>query len=222
MKSGFRLLTVTLCVVLVATLAHAQETNFRVLLTVSAPTGVKEEAESYLRRELRALRDVDLVETNSGYILRVGILETRSQSGIKTGYALSTSEASKPSINTLVDILKHAHQLTGEGGDLLRTASQDLEIFRTQNLHVGADLKRLCERVVAEFDSDLLEESRKFTRQFIETLKRVRGKSLNQDRTESLFYQEFLRPSGRAVSEKPANEIPFYMKFQPTEPKKPQ
>lgn len=169
------------------------------LLTVSAPAGIKEEAESYLRRELRALRDVDLVETNASYILRVVVLETSSQSGIKTGYAASTSEASKPSIDTLRDFLKHDHKLTDEGGVWLRTAIQDLEIYRTQNLFVGADLKRICERVVAGFDSDLLEEGRKFTKQFREILKRT----------------------GQNAPKQPTNEIPFYLRFQPAEPKKP-
>lgn len=72
--------------------AYAADTQIlktRVSVVVAAQGTAKTEFESYVKRELRGLKDVDVVETSPDYTLSFVVLETQSKGGAATGYAIS-------------------------------------------------------------------------------------------------------------------------------------
>ena len=70
--------------------ALPQKWIITVRVTVSAPDSMKREALSFLTRELRALGDVEVVDTAPRYQIQVVALETSSRaSSVPTGYAVS-------------------------------------------------------------------------------------------------------------------------------------
>jgi hypothetical protein len=73
---------------------HAPPWHANVQVTVgrsdeSKPNEAETKTVSYLKRELRSLRDVTVVETNADYTINLIAFETSTVQGLATGYALS-------------------------------------------------------------------------------------------------------------------------------------
>jgi hypothetical protein len=64
--------------------------RFKVKVTVQADEGIQNSVSSYLNRELRSLGDVDIVDNNPEWELRVLGGELHSIGGYKSGVVLST------------------------------------------------------------------------------------------------------------------------------------
>lgn len=130
------------------------------LVTVTASEGDEDLVESYLRREIRSLGDVNIVsDVNDvsvmGFELRVVAMRLNNLNGLHTGYVLS-----------FVHLLHRRDQI-----EPIPNATQDFkdvwydtemgfdESFQGHGVQiVGADdLQEGCARVVAAFDTDLLE-----------------------------------------------------------------
>ena len=110
-------------------LADAGQRNFTILvIVVPAYSVFNEEVESYLKRELRGLRDVALVEKKGNFLISV-VAAPLEVDGKVTGVALSY-------VFQDMDTFMMLHNVDiGERGTL----------------------KNMCERIVAMFDSKFLE-----------------------------------------------------------------
>lgn len=94
-------------------------------------------AESYIKRELRSLGDVtivDILDENADYAIYILVDETKLKNGHKIGFHCAWA--------VVEPIPGCAH-------------------FRNVLLFYDQDLKKICQRIVADFDINYLEEIRK-------------------------------------------------------------
>ena len=132
--------------------------KFRVQVRVSED--LKTEAESYIKRELRSLGDVEVTDMLAHYELSVIILEHISKSsGTKTGQISCSFLGVKR-----FDVLGLTSKLPSEQFSDVFVATSDLYYY--PNLFVliingeRTKLKQLCQEIVANFDTKLLEPDR--------------------------------------------------------------
>ena len=132
------------------------EHRFRVQLFVSGHDSIKGLVTSYINRELRSLRDVEIVYNNSDWELRIVAMETTSN-GRKIGVALSTVTLQMFNYQFLAQLLPENYRKT------VTRHTSDLQHYRRMSLSLGPDddLRILCNEIVAEFDADYLEKERK-------------------------------------------------------------
>ena len=88
----FKILFGFLLILIMLSNAQAQLQKFqaRVKLIITADKNIKGEVTSYLTRELRSLRDVNIVEENADWVVSVITSETKLKGGYKVGVVFST------------------------------------------------------------------------------------------------------------------------------------
>jgi hypothetical protein len=147
---------------------------YRVKLQISGSTTVVDRAASFINRQLHNLKDVDVVDDNAEYVLKVIVLQTRTVGGATAGVAVS-SVVLFPlrSFRETLEFTVNPKEGRNPGKNLsdrekqmlewAETLTKDADEFKDQQLLVGNDddLKSLCEHIVASFDTQLLEPSRK-------------------------------------------------------------
>ncbi len=147
---------------------HAADTELfktRVSVKVSANGSIKTEFESYVKRELRGLKDVELVEDSADHTLAFVILETQSRGGASIGYAISLVEAHP--LSQRVFQLMFKQKLSPEDLTWIAKATESAVFIDEHKLLTcgPAELKSVCGKLVAEFDTNTLEPGRKMIRQ---------------------------------------------------------
>jgi hypothetical protein len=125
---------------------HPQEKStyrFQVYVEIKADESLKSLIESYIKRELRSLQDVDIVYTRDGmpYEIVVVAMEMETVSGRKTG-----------SIAFAVNFQRQ-----------LRSGLYSLPYLMVQTGD-RTYLDGMCKNLVAKFDTDYLEQRRKYIR----------------------------------------------------------
>ena len=133
-------------------------TKFRVYVEVSG--ALKTEAESYLKRELRSLGDVEIIDMGGVYDLSVVIIESKyKSSGTKTGQISYTYMGLKR-----FNPFNLTAKLPREHFDTVFDATSNLYYF-PEMYGIGinkerTELKQLCQKIVADFDTKLIEPDR--------------------------------------------------------------
>ena len=162
MKRLFILLiaVVAFTLVITATSQEQPDPRFRVQVSVSADENIKGLITSYINRELRGLRDVEIVYKNPRWLLQVVALEISTKGGYKSGVALSIVVLEKFD-NGLLKALMHADQK-----DLVDLVTSNLYSVPDHGLRIGSEdnLRSICDGIVADFDTKHLEESRRLLR----------------------------------------------------------
>ena len=145
----------------------------RVQVSVSASDSIKGKIESYLSRELRSLGDIVVTDDNPRWLLSIVALESESKGGYKTGVDLSVVIL-KPFNNQL--LIDNAPEKSKEAISFLTSS---LYSYSDHWLLMGApeELRSICNRIIADFDSRYLNESRKVWRLINEYLKSQETKS---------------------------------------------
>lgn len=69
---------------------HLTSIHVKVKVNVSGDKAIKNLVESYIKRELRELSDVSVVESNADWIIKIIALESMNKAGMKVGVVLST------------------------------------------------------------------------------------------------------------------------------------
>ena len=145
----------------------------KVKVSVTAEGNIKNRVSSYLNRELRALNDVELVETNPEWEISVIAMELKSVGGTKTGFALSTVILISYDNRLLCSFFEAEYKALEYTAAVVKETSS-LYLRPSQWLNIGStdDLQRICRDVVADFDMKHLEESRKLYRRMPDWLKK--------------------------------------------------
>ena len=166
-------------------------TSIHVKVDVSGDKAIKNLVESYIKRELRELSDVSVVESNADWIIEIVAAEVENKARMKVGVVLSTVI-----LKTVVDqdcemtatylaklgyqldqklknlrpaksekYGKQIYELSAISWNLLNIALgliHGLYEYKDHKLQVGAltDLKHICEKIVADFDTTFLEPQR--------------------------------------------------------------
>ncbi len=151
--------------------AHAADTNnarftSRVKVTVSSNDNIKDTVSSYLNRELRALNDVELVDTDPEWVIDVMAMELKTSSGRKPGVVLSTVISLYYDKQEVINLVKPMYIDTLPRHGLQISYWHWLEVDSTDNL------QSICKKMVAEFDTQYLEAGRKSFRKMKESLQK--------------------------------------------------
>ena len=144
-----------------ATSQHPAEHRFRVQVAVTADENIKGLITSYINRELRSLRDVEIVDKDPRWLLAVVAMEVSTKGGYKPGVALSIVVLEKFDNSFLKSFV---HEIDKQ--DLAVLLTSDLYAVPNHWLRVGShdDLRSICDGIVADFDTKHLEESRRVLR----------------------------------------------------------
>ncbi len=154
--------------------ALVADQQYRIRVAISCEDqDLRLEIESYVQRELRSLKDCVTVQTNSNYTLDLVVLPQRDVAGRLLGYTLSTVCLQQlwpqPSAQTILE-----KAVVPEWRDLISAEmakSQRMEFHEMRSCAKDRE-KVLCEKIVARFDSEVLEPSRKTQARLIEYFKR--------------------------------------------------
>lgn len=163
--------------------SHADDVNdlrysAKVKVDISASDNINGVVSSYLKRELRSLTDVEIVENNPEWIINILVVELETVGGHKNGVAISTVITSQLRSQSLSELFQPKYS------DLGLRLTSGLKKVGSHWLNIGSsnDLQNLCKEIVADFDTKHLEEDRKLHREMREEFLQV-TKELNQPKT---------------------------------------
>lgn len=163
MKRLFILLiaVVAFTLVITATSQEQPDPRFRVQVSVSANENIKGLITSYINRELRGLRDVEIVYKNPRWLLQVVALEISTKGGYKSGVALSIVVLEQFDNSYLKSRMRETYEK-----NLVDLVTSNLYSVPNHWLRIGSedDLRSICDGIVADFDTKHLEESRRLLR----------------------------------------------------------
>jgi len=158
------------------------ERSFRVKVVVSAEEKISGKIESYIKRELRSLADVTIVEEETDYEISVVAIEDKLESGKIVGITLSVVilDCLDPLLYVIPIAKFFGWTLPGETNMTgFREKLGDFGLDRPSYildehwLRTGSyrALRSICEGIVADFDTEILEGPRKLRQEVGEILK---------------------------------------------------
>jgi hypothetical protein len=172
---NWRLNGIVTAVILCSGLAGAADLpqiKTKIAVNVSASDSVKSEFESFVKRELRSLKDVEIVESDQDHTLAFVVLETKTSAGLTTGYAVSHVLTHRFSREVIP--LMFGKKLSKEDLNWLGQATESAVFLDDHKLLTcGPDkLRSIAEKLVAQYDSDTLEPGRQNLRKLMEIMER--------------------------------------------------
>lgn len=167
----------SLCYFLNIPTAYAQELEFPSFSTTvkldirSDDEIVKGQIQSYFARELRSISDVGIVDKDAKYEIKVFEMESELTSGQTVGYIISMVILQPFDRQTLHTVL--FNKIDSDSWKNVEFLTNNLYSYRQNYLYtISKDrLKNACEVLVAQFDSDFLEQDRKIYQMIVETYK---------------------------------------------------
>ena len=163
MKRSLILLTAVIVMTLGVTTNSEEQTDhkFRVQVSVSSKDDSFEGlVKSYINRELRSLRDVEIVYRNPRWKLSIVALEDFTKSGRKMGVTLSTVILRRFDNQFLLSTLPENYRRLAS----LQTSGLYDHYDQWVNGGSNDDLRTICNEIVAKFDTRYLEKVRKSLR----------------------------------------------------------
>jgi hypothetical protein len=132
--------------------------TYRVSLEVSAKDEIKPTIVSYVSRELRALGDILIVESEPEYLISIVAMQPKNKAGNSMGYVISTVVTSHMSLS-LTQLLIHGCK----DAETLSQIIPMLGLLETHDLAITdvEGLEKKCKEIVASIDGDLFEKKRK-------------------------------------------------------------
>lgn len=136
----------------------------KVKLSVTADDKLKATVTSYLTRELRSISDVIVVYENAEWELCILAMELHSKGGFTTGVAISVVILRPLDIDLLKWLLTSVGDLNSKQVKVIDSA-KTWNLYNYRHHWIAVDplerLKSLCQEIIADFDSEFLEEERK-------------------------------------------------------------
>lgn len=144
----------------------ANQFSAKVQVSVSADDNIKGQVESYIKRELRSLQDVTLVDEGADWELSIVAMEVSTKSGYKSGVILSVVILSPFNNQMLSGMLQEKYK------EFVTNLTKGLYWYPGHWLRIDSNdqLRSLCVELVADFDSKKLEESRKQHREIMKII----------------------------------------------------
>jgi hypothetical protein len=157
----FTLLVIALSIFVSSASAQvkAQRPPIKVQLRVSSKDAIKGEVISYISRELRQFKDVQITDDDPDWVISALAMEiTSGTSNIKLGIALSVVITSPFSKAAIYNVAK-----TPTDQQFLELYVEGFEMVDGHWLRTGGiqDLRQVCAEIVADFDGQYLENTRK-------------------------------------------------------------
>lgn len=155
-----------------ADLGNARQFSAKVQVSISADESIKSQVDSYIKRELRSLQDVTLVDEGADWELNIIAMEVSTKAGYKSGIVLSVIIISPFKNQIVSEMFQEKYK------DFGATLTKDLYRHPDHWLRAGPNdqLRSLCVELIADFDSKIIEEVR---RQYREIIKIMESSSPN-------------------------------------------
>jgi hypothetical protein len=185
MKTNLMKTLLILLCCLTAISVEAQNTVTTVDIDIFANKEIENKINSYIKRELRDLKDVRIVDEKGRYTLKITAMQLERSDGKPLGIAISYMFCT----NFTFDIFKQLKPYK-----LDQKLEMDMSLYDNQlcfktglNMVSGGsdDIKELCENIIIDFDAEHLESSRKSAARANkiskDILKELENKSLKLD-----------------------------------------
>jgi hypothetical protein len=126
------------------------------VVVVNADDNIKGKIESYISRELRSLGDIVVVYDRREWILYISALKIKSQSGNKAGIVISSIVLKQFNNKFILDAVRD------DVKEFVSKSTSDLIEYHNDWLTLGNtdDLKRMCNSIVARFDTKHIKPER--------------------------------------------------------------
>lgn len=148
----------------------------RIKLEVSGDDATAAIAKSYLSRELRRLDGIVVTDDDPRYHLSVIVMETSSQGGYTTGYALSSVGLSLWQKSSFESLMEAARVSDTQKSLLHMLANESTVVHHLLQTGPSDSLETLCARLVGAFDTSAMEEARKMMQQIKEMQRGATGR----------------------------------------------
>lgn len=145
----------------------------RVQVIVTANQQIAGSISSYIKRELRSLHDVVITDNNPQYNFRIVATELKSDRGTKIGVGISCVITESLALDAFVNMLEVRFPECRIDWDILKDRCKDqTEILLHKVVYTPhEDLRKTCEKLVADFDVTVLDPRRKSIRNVLDTEK---------------------------------------------------
>lgn len=161
MKQGLLILLVLLLMI-GAPVTLSQKVMFRVAVEITAKDdNVKSLIESYIKRELRSLGDVEVVKKDPHLRIEMVCIKHKSKDGDHLGYAFATAFTRKHSTE---------EWLKTDISEGLKALLTPVYVLENLYLKVGGreSIKSSCQEIVADLDTEHIERLRSLVRSNME------------------------------------------------------
>ncbi len=140
----------------------------KVCVMVGAEDYIRGKIDSYIKRELRSLSDVTLVDEGADWKLSILAMEPSTRGGGKGGVVISWVILKPFNNQWLSTLFQDGYKELG------LTLTDGLCREEDHLLKVGPseELRSMCEEMVADFDSDYIEPERKSYREAMKSIKK--------------------------------------------------
>ena len=130
---------------------------FKVSVRISGDPEITNVVKSFIGRELRALRDVQVTNDQPDWVFHVITVEVKLKENVKTGYGISAIILEPFQSDVLTPLLDKRYVDRGH------TLTADLYSVKKHMINIGSkeDIKNICVKMVADLDSEFLEIKRK-------------------------------------------------------------
>jgi hypothetical protein len=145
-----------------------QPFSARVSVSVSAHEKIKGLIESHITSELRRLGDIVVTDVSPRWVLSIVAVESETKGGLKLGVILS-AVVLEPFENQYVVSL-----VSPKSKEAVSSFTSGLHRYSDHWISTGAsqDLKTLCEKIVANFDSHHIKPVKDSWQTYIDTMQR--------------------------------------------------
>jgi hypothetical protein len=158
---------ILLCLILVAGFLFSpgadalEKSSIRVKVLFQVDEGMKSSVETILKKELRALDDLILVEEKADFEILVMAMEMPANQGEKPGAAFSTVFLRPYSRSGIPELIA---KQCWEGQEIgsLKQKLERIQIYSDHFLQVGSqkDIGEICKEIARYFKKDVLEDYR--------------------------------------------------------------
>lgn len=144
-------------VLLLSLTTYAADPSYRISITVGGEPAIQSEVSSYIKRELRSLKDVTLSDFQPDYVIKVMAFSNELSTGRTIGFSMASLVLTPFHTNAF---------LLGETvvtNAFLLSYCTNFSMVEDYRLRSGPNLRALCGVIVTDFDSEILEFQRRLT-----------------------------------------------------------
>ncbi|MBW8041535.1 MAG: hypothetical protein FVQ85_16280 [Planctomycetes bacterium] len=142
---------------------------------------VKNQINSYIKRELRKLGDVEVLKPSNRYVIHLSVLKAKNMTGYVTGYSISFVFTEK--VSHWEFILDAVEKTISKDAKSFVSRKQ---FYLTNSIILGSiqGLEEMCKNIVVAFDTTVVEPERVSTQKLKELKKRIKNKINKVEKSE--------------------------------------
>ena len=133
-----------------------------VTLKINADEDIKALVTSHITKALNAIKDIRIVEDDYDWMISIVALSLKNNIGHKISVAIASSVLEPFDLKSLKGLLEKHGKLTPPQKEIL-DAYDNHYFIKNHQVETGSheELKKICQKIVAEFDAHYLEPNRK-------------------------------------------------------------